>query len=214
MKITLSFDNGPEPKVTPGVLDALERHGIRSTFFVVGRKLDDHGRELVQRAHSAGHWIGNHTFSHSGPLGRLSAPDEASQEIERTQELIAPWAHPDRLFRPVGGGGGGVIDRQLLNPEALDILVDGAFTLVLWNCIPRDWEPPHKWVDRALVQCRAQQHSLIVLHDQPEGVKGHLEEFIERALAEGAEFVQELPAECTPIVRGQVTGAVEHMVSR
>ena len=48
-EVTLTFDNGPEPEATPVVLDALRRHGLRATFFVVGRKLEElllqHGQE-------------------------------------------------------------------------------------------------------------------------------------------------------------------------
>ncbi|HKU98762.1 MAG TPA: polysaccharide deacetylase family protein [Vineibacter sp.] len=60
--ITLTFDNGPEPDVTPGVLDTLARHGLTSTFFVIGEKLAMPGRRaLSERAAAEGHWIGNHT---------------------------------------------------------------------------------------------------------------------------------------------------------
>src|ERR1700752_5263230 len=58
--LTLSFDNGPEPGVTPLVLDVLAERGIRTTFFVIGEKLSDgERRKLAARAHDEGHWIGN-----------------------------------------------------------------------------------------------------------------------------------------------------------
>jgi peptidoglycan/xylan/chitin deacetylase (PgdA/CDA1 family) len=61
-KVTLSFDNGPEPDVTPRVLDILSARGIRSSFFVLGRKLADAAaRQLTERAKREGHWIANHT---------------------------------------------------------------------------------------------------------------------------------------------------------
>src|SRR6185295_9075586 len=69
--VTLTFDNGPEPDVTPRVLDILKAHDIRTTFFVIGEKLADPARRrLAVRAHDEGHWIGNHTFTHTVPLGR------------------------------------------------------------------------------------------------------------------------------------------------
>ena len=68
--LTLTFDNGPEPSVTPLVLDVLARHGVVSTFFVIGCKLlDPTARACAERAHAEGHWIGNHTWTHSRPLG-------------------------------------------------------------------------------------------------------------------------------------------------
>jgi peptidoglycan-N-acetylglucosamine deacetylase len=70
--LTLTFDNGPDPETTPFVLDVLARRSLRTTFFVVGHKLSTlEGRRLARRAHEEGHWIGNHTWSHSVPLGLL-----------------------------------------------------------------------------------------------------------------------------------------------
>ena len=77
--LTLSFDNGPEPEVTPGVLDTLARHGIKTTFFVIGEKLlDPQRRDLAVETHAEGHWIGNHTFTHSVPLGLQRDPNRRS----------------------------------------------------------------------------------------------------------------------------------------
>src|SRR5215471_1694251 len=102
--ITLTFDNGPDPEVTPQVLETLARHGLLATFFVVGEKLRDR-RGLAERAHRAGHWIGNHTYNHIVPLGLSTAPGRAVAEITRTEALIGELAHPRRFFRPFGGGG-------------------------------------------------------------------------------------------------------------
>jgi peptidoglycan/xylan/chitin deacetylase (PgdA/CDA1 family) len=101
--VTLSFDNGPEPDVTLPVLDVLERTGVQSTFFVLGEKLAMSGRRaLTERAAAEGHWVGNHTYTHSIPLGRCPAPDTAEMEIGRTEALIGDLAHPDKFFRPYG----------------------------------------------------------------------------------------------------------------
>ena len=84
--LTLTFDNGPEPGVTPRVLDILRERGIKATFFVIGEKLGDAGRrQLAVRAHDEGHWIGNHTFTHSVPLGEQRDAATAEKEIGRTQ---------------------------------------------------------------------------------------------------------------------------------
>jgi peptidoglycan-N-acetylglucosamine deacetylase len=206
--ITLSFDNGPEPEATPAVLDVLARRNIKATFFVIGRKLEDPARRaLAERAQREGHWIGNHTYTHATPLGLSASPDVAEQEIGRTQRAIGPLAHPDRLFRPFGGGGN--LDRRLLNRAVLDYLVHGRYTLVLWSAIPRDWEAPEDWVERALGQCRARAWTLIVLHDLPTGAMAHLDRFIGAAGEAGARFRQEFPPDCVPIVRGEIVRPVE-----
>src|SRR4051812_41480006 len=88
-ELTLTFDNGPEPEVTPHVLDVLARRGVRATVFVLGHQLAKPGRRaLAERAKAEGHWIGNHTWSHSGPLGTRHDPGLAEREIGRTQQEL------------------------------------------------------------------------------------------------------------------------------
>lgn len=204
--ITLSFDNGPDPDVTPQVLDTLRRHDIKATFFVLGHKLRDR-RALSERAHGEGHWIGNHTYNHLVPLGLSAEAGIAASEIARTEALMGDLAHERNLFRPFGGGG--QLDRRLLNREAVDFLTAGEYTCVLWNSIPEDWAYPGTWVERALAQCFAQDHSLVVLHDLPTGAMNLLGRFIESARERGAEFTQEFPADCVPMVRGQRVRPIE-----
>ena len=87
-KLTLSFDNGPSSKVTPKVLDVLATFGVKTTFFVCGQKLlNPAEREIAARARALGHWIGNHTFTHTIPLGNATGRMVAESEIGRTQEL-------------------------------------------------------------------------------------------------------------------------------
>ena len=201
--LTLSFDNGPEPGVTPLVLDVLAERGIRTTFFVIGEKLaDPERRRLASRVHAEGHWIGNHTFTHSVPLGRQRDAHSAENEIGRTQAAMDDLVHPDRWFRPFGGGGN--LDQGLLKPSVVDYLVRNRFSCVLWNSIPHDWDDPDGWVDRALEQCRSQPWSLMVLHDLPTGAMDHLERFLDRATAAGARFHQDFPPACVPIRRGEI----------
>jgi peptidoglycan-N-acetylglucosamine deacetylase len=208
--ITLTFDNGPEPDATSHVLDTLGRHRLRATFFVLGRKLVAH-RALAERAHGEGHWIGNHTFNHMVPLGLLTEPGAAAEEIARTEALIGGLAHEQRLFRPYGGGG--KIGSQLLNREARDHLAANGYTIVLWNAIPEDWSDPEGWVARAIDQCLAQEETLIVLHDLPTGAMKNLDRFIGAAGDCGAVFRQEFPASCLPMIRGQAGPSLTSCVS-
>ena len=94
-RVTLTFDNGPTPGITEGVLEILDRERIRGTFFVIGRNLDQPAAaSLARQAHSAGHWIGNHTFTHSVALGDRPDPDYAAHEIGATQRSIAEFVTP------------------------------------------------------------------------------------------------------------------------
>jgi peptidoglycan-N-acetylglucosamine deacetylase len=202
--VSLTFDNGPDPVVTPHVLDILAARGLKATFFVVGAKLARH-RHVAERAHAEGHWIGNHTYSHAAPFGVQDAAT-ARAEIERTQALLDGLAHPDRLFRPMGGGGR--LDRRLLSEPALETLTRGGYSVVLWDRLPRDWEDPDGWVERALTQ----DGSVLVLHDVATGAMDHLETFLDRAQDAGIEFAQDLSA-CTVVRRGEIVRPLDGLVT-
>lgn len=114
-KITLTFDNGPDPEVTPCVLKTLKTHDVRATFFVIGEKLRDR-RHLSELARADGHWIGNHTYTHLVPLGQSRESGVALREIQSTDLLLGDLAHPRLFFRPFGNGGD--LGSGLLNREA------------------------------------------------------------------------------------------------
>jgi peptidoglycan-N-acetylglucosamine deacetylase len=204
-RITVTFDNGPTPGVTDGVLDLLAERGIRTTFFVVGERLaEPGGRRLVERAVGEGHWVGNHSLTHLTSLGLL---DDAGvdREIDGAEAGLAGLPRHDRLFRPFGNGG--VIDGRLLSGHAIRRLRQGRFTCVLWNSVPRDWVDPDGWVDRALADVRATPHTVVVLHDVPGAAGPRLGELLDRLALAGVEHVQEFPEDCVPIRRGEPTSS-------
>jgi peptidoglycan/xylan/chitin deacetylase (PgdA/CDA1 family) len=201
-KVTLSFDNGPEPLVTPGVLDCLADHNLKTTFFVLGQKVSGPAyARIARRAIDEGHWIGNHTFTHTIPLGNLSR-EAALEEFDRTEQALAPFNFPEKLFRPYGGGGS--LGPHLLHPAVVEKLEAGGYTCVLWNSVPGDWQHPDDWVDRAMEDCRSRPWSLVVLHDLPTGAMAHLDRFIRQILDEGMELTQEYPPDCVPIRDGRI----------
>jgi peptidoglycan/xylan/chitin deacetylase (PgdA/CDA1 family) len=208
-KITLTFDNGPESEVTPLVLDCLARHGVRTTFFVMGRKADsDQGRALVRRAMDEGHWIGNHTYSHAAALGRVS-PEVALREFERAEQILSWIEQPRRLFRPPGSGK---LGPHLLQPVIVDKLVAGSYTCVLWNSVPGDYRDPEGWLARAVADVRTRRWTLMALHDLPNGAMAHLEMFLSGLKNEGFELVQDFPPECVPIMDGKIVLPLEPYV--
>jgi peptidoglycan/xylan/chitin deacetylase (PgdA/CDA1 family) len=212
MRLTLSFDNGPWPDVTPGVLDVLAEFRLPATFFVCGRDVADPARRpIVARARELGHRVGNHTMTHTVELGAADDPEAPAREIGLAQDALGALASADRCFRPYGGGG--VLGPRLLSRAAVRYLRDGGYTCVLWNSVPRDWEDPDGWPDRALADVRRQDWTLLVLHDVPTGAMAALPRFLERAVAEGVEIVRELPPACVPIARGEVVGDLARYVA-
>jgi peptidoglycan-N-acetylglucosamine deacetylase len=187
--------------VTPAVLDCLARHNVKATFFVMGRKaITPEGSALVRRASAEGHWIGNHTFSHSAPLGRMDGA-AALNEFEQAGQALAWLQQPQKLFRPPGSGQ---LGKHLLHPAVVERLKAEGYTCVLWNSVPGDFRDPEGWLDRAIADCQSRDWTLLVLHDLPNGAMDHLDEFIVRQQGAGFELTQEFPPDCLPILDGKV----------
>lgn len=122
-EIALTFDDGPDPAVTPQVLDLLERHGARATFFCVGDTARAHPQlcaEIVRR----GHAVENHSQSHRHHFS-FFGPRALSRELEAAQATIAGLTgERPRFFRaPVG----------LRNPFLDAVLRRVGLTLVSWS---------------------------------------------------------------------------------
>jgi peptidoglycan-N-acetylglucosamine deacetylase len=208
--LSLTFDNGPTD-ATPAVLDLLSQYGVKTTFFVLGKQMADPTlRQHAERAVAEGHWIGNHTYTHTRALGQFTDLDASVAEVAETQAVIGELAHPDRLFRPYANGG--VLDGRVFNRRVIDYMVAERFTVVLWNAVPRDWERID-WVDVAIEQCRTQPWSLMVLHDKFGRALPGLERFLAHASDAGARFRQDFPPGCVPMRQGAITESLERLIA-
>lgn len=202
-RVTLTFDNGPTPAITEQVLEILDREGIRSTFFVIGQKLRTPASVALARdAHAAGHWIGNHTFTHSVALGDRPDADYAAREIGDTQDRIGDLSHPDKLFRPYGNSG--LVGRHLLSRAAISYLLTHQFRTIIWNSVPGDWKDPEGWVETCIAQIEAQDWSVVVLHDIERGCLQRLPELLQRLADVGVIYEQDYPEDVTLTRAGQI----------
>ncbi len=127
-KLALTFDDGPNPAITPLLLDLLAKHHAQATFFLVGkfvRECPDLTKEITAR----GHLIGNHTDAH--PNLFFCGPQETKDQLVRCQEAIhrATWAAP-RWFRPPFG---------FRSPWLIEIAQRHGMRTAMWTRIPGDW---------------------------------------------------------------------------
>jgi peptidoglycan/xylan/chitin deacetylase (PgdA/CDA1 family) len=127
-KVSLTFDDGPHPVHTPVLLDRLAVHGIRATFFVLGRQAEQHP-DLVRRIAAEGHDVGHHSFTHGDPV-TTSALDLLTESRRTARLLRELLGHPPRLFRPPHG--------KITAGKALGLWATGQ-TIVLWNQDPKDF---------------------------------------------------------------------------
>lgn len=102
-RVALTFDDGPDPDVTPAVLDTLRERGVKATFFVEGENVAEHP-EVVRRIVREGHTLGNHTYTHAD-LSALSS-EQVREELRATQEAVdraLGYRYPMTLMRPPYG---------------------------------------------------------------------------------------------------------------
>ncbi len=202
-RLTLSFDNGPSPGVTPRVLDELEARRLRAWFCVVGTQLERPGGEaLARRALAEGHRLANHSRHHRTPLGDDPSLAHARTEIAEMHDLMEPMIgnESERWFRPFGRGGR--LGPHVFSQPALDVLAELDYSVLLWNSVPRDWEDPSGWVEAAFADLDRHDHVVVVLHDRPNGAMDHLPRYLDGVAERGIEVVLEPPSECVPFRRG------------
>jgi peptidoglycan/xylan/chitin deacetylase (PgdA/CDA1 family) len=211
-RVTLSFDNGPTPGITNRVLEALDRAGIFATFFVIGAKLEDPAAvALMREAHEAGHWIGNHTLTHSIALGDRPDAAYAATEIGKTQRRIGAVAHPDKLFRPYGKSG--QIGPHLFSNAAVAYLLGRRYCALLWNSVPEDWKDPDNWVDRCVADVEAREWTAIVLHDIAGACLPRLPELLARLTDLGVSWRQDFPESVVMMQGGRIVNLPEAYVA-
>jgi peptidoglycan-N-acetylglucosamine deacetylase len=153
-RVTLTFDDGPDPAATPDLLEVLRRHQIKVAFFPIGTKVRNYP-EMIKQIDQEGHILGNHSFRHawwtnfliSGPLDR---------EIRTAQEAIdAAIGKIPAYFRPPIG---------LTNPHLRGRLKKYGLSVLGWDVRPFDTTAStEKVIKRVLTKIR--NGSIIALHD-------------------------------------------------
>jgi peptidoglycan/xylan/chitin deacetylase (PgdA/CDA1 family) len=183
-RVALTFDDGPHPLYTPHLLELLEAHQVRATFFLIGRHAEAHPQ--IVRTIAVRHDLGSHTYSHPH-LWRLS-PWQTHREIlegHRTVEAIA--GRPVRFFRPPWGA---------MSLPALWTCRTAGIVPVLWTVRGEGavWRPSAEEMAQEVVR-RSHPGAIVNLHDRggfpdtPERVLRALPAMIRGLRARGLEPV-------------------------
>jgi len=135
-KLAITFDDGPNPAITPKLLELLAKHNAKASFFLVGKYVRAYP-ELTKEIARRGHTLGNHTDTHPNLVFR--GPQETSDELRRCHDAIhqATWAEP-RWFRPPFG---------FRSPWLSEIVHRQNMRTAMWTLIPGDWRvKPAAWL--------------------------------------------------------------------
>lgn len=155
--VAFSFDDGPDERLTPLVLDVLKRHHARATFFVIGRRAEAHP-ELIRRMAGEGHEIANHSYSHSRLLNlrfRKSLKQDITHCSHVLSQLQLPGVSP-ALFRPPMG---------LKNPALAHLQRELDLRIVVWSLHGRDTHGADAETITKRVLRRIRRGDIILFHD-------------------------------------------------
>ncbi len=182
-EIALTFDDGPHPRDTPQVLDALAEHDVRATFFLIGGSVEKFPQP-VKRIHEDGHQLALHCHRHIPfPLENAST---LKRQLDQSRNAIAHACNiPPETIRHIRPPYG------FFDARTLSQLNEWGYRLVLWDNMPLHFLQPVSWTIKQIVEPTV-PGSIIVLHDG----KGHgatvaqiLDIVLPQLKAKGFEFV-------------------------
>ncbi|MEU1290863.1 MULTISPECIES: polysaccharide deacetylase family protein [unclassified Streptomyces] len=129
--MVLTFDDGPDPRYTPHILDTLAEHNVRAMFFVCG-EMAVQNKELLARMSDEGHVVGNHTWTH--PLLTQMNRGQIRSEMERTSDVIeGAYGERPQWFRAPYGAW---------NRAAFQLGAEMGMEPMAWTVDTLDWTTP------------------------------------------------------------------------
>ncbi len=166
--VALTFDDGPDPRWTPAILDILKRENVPATFFIIGKNGQAYP-DLMRRVVDEGHEIGNHSFTHPN-LGEIPL-SLVELELNATQRLIeSVVGRSTVLFRPPYFGDAEADKPQDVEPAL--IAQNLGYIMVGVRIDPDDWQLPvtadqivQRTIDRAMDSNPETRGEVILLHD-------------------------------------------------
>lgn len=178
--VSLTFDDGPHPMFTKMILDILNKHHIKATFFIVGKKAQQQP-DLIREMDKKGHEIANHTFKHPGMHNISSAQLES--EIRQTDQLIFDLTgkHPS-LFRPPDG---------VYNKRILNVVSKNKYRIIMYSVDPKDWSNTTSQKIIKTIVTKVKPGDIILLHDLGGNrsiTVNSLEDIINKLNKEGYQF--------------------------
>jgi len=152
--VALTFDDGPSPIWTPPILDALNKSGVKATFFMLGEHVQKYP-QVAKRVAQGGHEIGNHSYHHNNFI--YYDKYEVEKDIKDTERIIRQATGvTTHLFRP---------PKSWLSKREKKKIKDFGYEVVLWTLNSKDWVNfDHKHIVRYIVK-NVRPGDIILFHD-------------------------------------------------
>lgn len=152
----LTFDDGPDPRWTPQVLELLREHDVQATFCVIGQYAEAHP-ELIKQIAEEGHTLCNHSWDHDFSLGHRPA-DQIRADLERTNEAIRAGAPGVRIsyYRQPGGAW---------TDRVVQVATELGMASLHWDVDPADWRTPGARTIAETLRNGTAEESIVLLHD-------------------------------------------------
>ncbi len=153
--VALTFDDGPHPVLTPRLLDVLKEHGVKATFFVIGKNAKSYP-DIVARIVAEGHEIANHSWSHPNLSGMSDSA--VLEQLKETNKVLKEATGVDaRLFRPPYGAFS--VRQRVMTYEKLGM------PSILWSVDPLDWKIRSAPSVRSKLVSGAHPGAILLAHD-------------------------------------------------
>ncbi|MBC7847421.1 MAG: polysaccharide deacetylase family protein [Flavobacterium sp.] len=152
-KIYLTFDDGPIPEITEWVLEELQKHNAKATFFCIGHNIEKHP-DIFEKVIENGHSVGNHTFNH---LNGWKTATEEYIENSRQWSVVSGLSPNSKLFRPPYG--------KIKSSQSKKLQQLG-YKIIMWDVLSADYDTtitPEKCLENVLKNVSS--GSIIVFHD-------------------------------------------------
>ncbi len=178
-RVYITFDDGPDEKVTERVLDVLSQYDVKATFFFIGRYVDRYP-ETVKRAYDEGHCLGGHTYNHID-LSKASR-EKIIDEVNKTSASISTITNDNHpIIRPPFGA---------INNTLISIAEEINSTIVNWSVDPRDWDNKDGGKILSVIKQNIKPGSIILLHsyNAMDATADILPEIIEYIKSQGYTF--------------------------
>ena len=181
-KLYLTFDAGFENGNTPAILDALKKHDVKATFFVVGTYIKDNP-DLVRRIHEEGHIIGNHTYHHPD-MSQIATKESFEKELSDVESQYKEVVGEEmtKFYRPPQGK---------YNESNLQMAKDLGYHTFFWSLAYVDWyenNQPSKEEAFQKLLGRIHPGAIVLLHSTSKTNADILDELLTKWEEMGYEF--------------------------